>query len=247
MRIGNYQFKPGLVPTVLVVLLLPVLLRLGFWQLARADEKRAILAEQQAKLALPAKNIDQHYSDSENLEYRRLAVRGTFLNKYQIFIDNKIHQGAAGYDVVTPLRITNTDKYILVDRGWVPLGASRAVLPDIDTPEQEVSLLGLAKYNPKDVVAFGEGNRSNQGWPAVVRWIDIPALHSETKLDLLPFLFLLDPDSPYGFVREWKFINMPPEKHVSYAVQWFGMAIALLIIYLVVNFKRSNETEIKND
>ena len=247
MRIGNYQFKPGLVPSLLVVLLLPVLIRLGFWQLSRADEKRAIIAEQHAKLALPAKIIDQHYSGTENLEYRRLAVSGTFLNKYQIFIDNKIHQGQAGYDVVTPLRINNTDKYVLVDRGWVPLGASRAVLPVIETPAQEVSLLGIAKYNPKDVVAFGEGNRSNQGWPAVVRWIDIPALHTETKLDLLPFLFLLDPASAHGFVREWKFINMPPEKHVSYAVQWFGMAIVLLIIYLVVNFKRINMTEIRDD
>ena len=247
MRIGNYQFKPGLFPSLLVVLLLPALLRLGFWQLARADQKRAILAEQSAKLALPPKIIDRQFTDSENLEFRRLEINGIFLDKYQIFIDNKVHQGEAGYDVVTPLRIKGSQQYVLIDRGWVPLGVSREVLPVINTPGQEVSVVGIAKYNPKDVVAFGEGNRSNQGWPAVVRWIDLQSLQSETKLDLLPFLLLLDPKSPYGFVREWKFVNMPPEKHISYAVQWFGLATALLIIYLAVNIKRVNKTEIRDD
>lgn len=247
MRIGNYQFKPRLLPTLMVLILLPLLLRLGFWQLARADQKRAILATQSAKLALPPKIIDQQLTDTENLEFRRLEISGTFLNQYQIFIDNKVHQGEVGYDVVTPLQIKNSKQFVLVNRGWVPQGASRAVLPVIDTPAKEVSLVGIAKYHPKDVVSFGAGNRSNQGWPAVVRWIDIKALHKETKLDLLPFLLLLDPKSHYGFVREWTFVNMPPEKHVSYAVQWFAMATVLLLIYLVVNLKRITKTEIQDE
>ena len=247
MRIGNYQFKPRLLPTLLFLVLLPVLLRLGFWQLARADQKRAIIAEQNAKLAMPPKIIDKQLTDPENLEYRRLEISGKFIDKYQIFIDNKVHQGEAGYDVVTPLQIKDSQQYVLVNRGWVPQGTSRAVLPAIHTPGQQVSIVGIAKYNPKDVVSFGAGNRSNQGWPALVRWIDIQEIHSEMKLDLLPFLLLLDPESKYGFVREWKFVNMPPEKHVSYAVQWFAMAMVLLIIYLVVNTKRINRVETRDE
>jgi surfeit locus 1 family protein len=247
MRIGNYQFKPRLLPSLMVLILLPVLLRLGFWQLARADQKRAILAAQSAKLALPPKIIDRQFTDTENLEFRRLEISGTFLNQYQIFIDNKVHQGEVGYDVVTPLQIKNSKQFVLVNRGWVPQGESRAVLPVIDTPAKEVSLVGIAKYHPKDVVSFGAANRSNKGWPAVVRWIDIKALQTETKLDLLPFLLLLDPKSQYGFVCEWTFVNMPPEKHVSYAVQWFGMAAVLLVIYLVVNLKRTTKSEIRDE
>ena len=243
MRIGNYQFKPRLIPTLMFVLLLPLLLRLGFWQLARADEKRMIIATQTTKLALPPRVIDGVITPADNFQYRRLKVSGRFLTRYQVFIDNKVHQGKAGYDVVTPLQISNSKQVVLVDRGWVPLGDSREKLPHIDTPEQDVTLVGIAKYHPKDVLSFGAGNRSNQGWPAVVRWVDIKELQAETGLDLLPFLLLQDPASQYGFVRDWKFVNMPPEKHISYAVQWFAMAAALLVIYLVVNLKRINRSE----
>jgi surfeit locus 1 family protein len=247
MRIGNYQFKPRLVPSLLVLLLLPLLIRLGFWQLARADEKRQIIATQNAKLAMPPMLINNKMTKTQHLEFRRLQVQGSFLTKYQIFIDNKVHDEQTGYDVVTPLRINNSDQYVLVNRGWVPSTGSRAVLPTVDTPAQEVNLIGIARYHTKDVMSFGVANRSNQGWPAVVRWVDIKALRAQTKLNLLPFMLLLDPKSQYGFVRKWEFVNMPPEKHISYAVQWFTMAAVLLIIYLVVNLKRINKTEIRDD
>lgn len=243
MRIGKYQFKPRLIPTILFLVLLPVLIRLGYWQLERANEKRVIIAEQNAKLAMSPKIIDQRLVDTGNLQFHRLQITGTFLNKYQVFIDNKIHQNKAGYEVVTPMRIGHSQQYVLVDRGWVPMGTSRSTLPSIETPMQEVTILGIAKYHTKDVVSFGDANRSNKGWPAVVRWVDIKALAKETKLDLLPFMLLLDPHAQFGYVREWKFINMPPEKHVSYAVQWFAMAAALVVIYLVVNLKRISKTE----
>jgi len=245
MRIGKYQFKPRLIPTIAVLVLLPLLLRLGMWQLERAQEKREIIAAQHAKLALPPLDINQSRQDVSNLQYHHLKVTGTFDPKYQVFIDNKVQQEKAGYEVVTPMRIGNTEQYVLVDRGWVPMGATRADLPVIKSPTKVISIVGIAKYNTKDVVSFGDANRSNQGWPAVVRWVDIKALAQETKLDLMPFMLLLDPESDYGYVRDWKFINMPPEKHISYAVQWFAMAIALMVIYLVVNLKRigRNETQ----
>ncbi len=243
MRIGKFQFRPRLIPTIMVVVLLPLLVRLGFWQLARADEKRAIIAEQNAKLALPPKIIDQPLVDTSNLQFHRLMIKGTFVTRYQVYIDNKIQQNKVGYEIVTPMQIGSSQQYVLVDRGWVPMGASRSELPAVDTPTQEVTVLGIAKYNTKDVVSFGDANRSNKGWPAVVRWVDIKALQKETKLNLLPFMVLLDPKAQYGYVRDWKFINMPPEKHISYAVQWFAMAIALVVIYLVVNLKRMSKTE----
>jgi surfeit locus 1 family protein len=243
MRIGKYQFKPRLIPTILVLILLPVLLRLGFWQIARANEKRMIIAEHNAKMALPPRIIDGPLANAEGLQFHRLQIQGSFLDKYQIYIDNKIHQDKVGYDVVTPLRIGDSQQYVLVNRGWIPMGATRSQLPEINTPQQPISVIGIAKYNTKDVASFGDGNRSNTGWPAVVRWVDIQAIAKETKLNLLPFMLLLDPNSQYGFVREWKFINMPPEKHMSYAVQWFAMAIALVVIYLVVNLKRIGKTE----
>lgn len=192
---------------------------------------------------MPAKVIDSTLDDAGNLQFHRLEIHGTFVSAYQVFIDNKVRQDKVGYDVVTPMRIRNSQQYVLVNRGWVPMGVSRSDLPVIDTPQQEVTIVGIAKYHTRDVVSFGDANRSNRGWPAVVRWVDIKAIAKETKLDLLPFMVLLDPQAQYGYVREWKFINMPPEKHISYAVQWFAMAAALILIYLVVNIKRIGKTE----
>ncbi|MEJ2361814.1 MAG: SURF1 family protein [Gammaproteobacteria bacterium] len=247
MRIGNYQFRPRLIPTIMVLILLPILLRLGFWQISRANEKRAIIAEEHAKMALPPRLIDRPLADAQGLRFHRLQIDGKFFDKYQIFIDNKIHQDRVGYDVVTPMQIGSSNQYVLVNRGWVPMGRTRADLPVIKTPKTDISIVGIAKYHTKDVVSFGDGNRSNKGWPAVVRWVDIKAIAKETKLDLVPFMLLLDPKSPYGYVRHWKFINMPPAKHMSYAVQWFAMAAALVIIYLVVNLKHMSKTEKDDD
>lgn len=243
MRIANYQFKPRLIPSLLVLILLPVLIRLGFWQISRANEKRAIIAAHNAEMALPPKRIDHALASAKGLKFHRLEIHGSFDDKYQIFIDNKIHQDKVGYDVVTPLRIANSQQYVLVNRGWVPMGKTRADLPTIKTPVHAVSIVGIAKYHTRDVASFGEGNRSNSGWPAVVRWVNIKEISKETGLNFVPFMLLLDPKSQYGFVREWKFINMPPAKHMSYAVQWFAMATALVVIYLVVNLKRIGRTE----
>lgn len=247
MRIANYNFRPRLVPTLMVLLLLPILIRLGFWQISRAQEKREIIATQHAKMAQPPQIIRTKMSRTDGLRFRRLQITGKFNGKFQIFIDNKIHQDRVGYDVVTPLQIGDSNQYVLVNRGWVPMGQSRSDLPKVNTPRKTVTILGTAKYHTKDVVSFGDGNRSNKGWPAVVRWVDIKAVAKETKLHLVPFMLLMDPASHYGYVRHWKFINMPPAKHLSYAVQWFAMALVLVIIYLIVNLKHVSRTGTKDE
>lgn len=242
MRIGKYQFRPRLIPSIAVLVLLPVLVKLGFWQLARANEKREIIAERNAKMAMPPRLIDHQLANARGLQFHHLQIRGRFFTKYQVFIDNKIHQDEVGYDVVTPLRIANSQQYVLVNRGWVPMLKSRT-LPKVQTPQQELTVVGIARYDTRDVASFGVSNRSNTGWPALVRWVDIKAIAKQSKLNLLPFMLLLDPKSQYGYVREWKFINMPPAKHIAYAVQWFAMALALVVIYLVVNLKRTGTAE----
>lgn len=245
MRIGNYQFKPALVPSLLVLLLLPVLISLGIWQLNRAEEKREILQNQQDNLRKPVIVLDADMPPLAELPDRRLEVRGKFEPRYQILIDNKVEQGKAGYQVVTPLRIAGTAQYVLVNRGWIPLGESRAVLPQIDTTDEAVSLTGLARFETRDVM--GSETRFDDTWPAIVRWLDIESLRKETGLDLLPFVLLLDEGSGHGFVRNWKFVNASPEKSTSYAVQWFTLALALLIIYIVVNSKKTGKTDSDNE
>jgi len=238
MRIGNYQFRPRIIPTLVTLVLLPVLISLGFWQLSRTEEKREILAQQQKMSQLPPMRITAENIEKTELEYRRLQITGRYLTKYQILIDNKVHQGQVGYYVVTPLQIDKTDSAVLVNRGWVKSTGRREVLPEIGTPDGLVTILGTAKFNPKDVVSFNDQNRLGKSWPALVRWIDISELDQDIPFKLKPYLLLQASEQNEDYVRNWTFVNSPPEKNMSYAVQWFSLATALLLIYIFVNTKR---------
>ena len=238
MRIGHFQFRPNLVPTLVTLILLPMLISLGFWQLSRAEEKRAILAEQLEKSRLPALHITAANKKLEEIKYRQLVVSGKYLSKYQILVDNKVHQGEVGFYVVTPFRIEGTDSVVLVNRGWVKGTGSREILPSIVTPETNLSIKGIAKFKTKDIVTFNDQNRLGQDWPALVRWVDIKELDKDIPYKLKPYLILQAAAPDQDYVRNWKLVNSTPDKNLSYAAQWFTLAGVLLLIFIGVNTKR---------
>jgi len=241
MRIGPFQFRPKIVPTLITLILLPILISLGFWQLSRTEEKQIILEEQALKLEMPALTITGKADSLEDIEYRKLMVTGRFLSDYHILVDNKVHQGQVGFYVVTPLQIEGTRVCVLVNRGWVKATDSRAVLPSITTPSERVAISGIAKLNTKDIVSFNDQNRLGEDWPALVRWLDIKELDKDIPYNLKPFVLMQTADSQGEYVRDWKQVNSPPEKNMSYAVQWFSLATALLLIFIFVNTKRTNK------
>ncbi len=241
MQIGNKTFKPGLIPTIVFLLVLPVLLRLGFWQLDRAEEKRELIAlfTQQNELGPIA--IKDNLKLDAKLNYRAAKVAGKYdLNK-QIFVDNKIYQGKTGVHVMTPFKLKNSEYSILVNRGWVSMVIDRSALPEIETPKNNLSLNGKIKIFSKKPFMVGEQYQSNEGWPALMQWINISEIEKKSGLKLLPYIFLLDKKEKSGYVRNWKPVVMLPEKSTSYAVQWFSLALALTIIYIVVNLKKELE------
>ncbi|VAW99819.1 Cytochrome oxidase biogenesis protein Surf1, facilitates heme A insertion [hydrothermal vent metagenome] len=238
MRIGNYKFNPNWIPSTITVLILPILVALGFWQLSRAEEKRYMLEQRSERLALPEFMIESIPEDLSELEHRRLVVKGHYLNQYPIYIDNKVYQGQVGYQIVLPLQISDSEQVILINRGWLKATESRSRLPEFTKIKTEVLLNGVVKLNSKDVASLGSGNRLGNDWPALVRWIDPVELDRDIPGNIASLVFLQDPVPEDGLKREWKFINSPPEKNISYAMQWFSLAGLLLIIYIVVNTKR---------
>lgn len=241
MRIGHFQFRPKLIPTLVTLILLPVLISLGFWQLSRTAEKRAILVEQEKKRQLPPLHIKEEETSQDAVEFRNLIATGNYLTDYQILVDNKVHQGAVGYYVVTPLLIEGTNMAVLVNRGWVKATDRRDVYPAIETPEGKITIYGTAKYKTKDIFTFNDQNRLGKDWPALVRWIDIEDLDKDIPYNLFAFLLLQTPEPNQDYVRDWKSVNSPPEKNMSYAVQWFTLAAALVLIFIFVNTKKVNE------
>lgn len=232
------QFKPRLIPTLATLILFPILVSLGIWQIHRAKEKEQIQTMYQQRGQLPAIDITQHVpNDIESVHYRRAVVTGTFDTAHQILLDNKVHNQVVGYEVLTPL-IINANTAVLVNRGWIRGGTDRRVLPKFETPTGRQKINGVISIPSSKLVHFSDYNRDASRWPAVYQWIDFKDMQQATKLPLLPFTIREDPHDPHGFVREWAKVNLLPERSISYAVQWFVMAIVLIIIYIGVNYKK---------
>mgnify|MGYP000595388326 CR=1 FL=1 len=232
------QFKPGLIPTIVTLIMLPILVRLGFWQIDRAKEKEQIQTMYEQRAQLPAIDITQRITDNiESIHYRRVVVTGKFDVKHQILLDNKVHDQVVGYEVLTPLIISAT-KAVLVNRGWIAGSADRRILPKYETPTGRQKINGVISIPSSKLIHFSDYNRDASRWPAVYQWIDFKDMRQATKLPLLPFTIREDPKGPHGFVREWAKVNLLPERSESYAVQWFVMAFVLLGIYIGVNYKK---------
>jgi surfeit locus 1 family protein len=213
---------------------------LGQWQLERASFKQAIIKEYVQRAELEPIKIDTLTSDSDWLEhrFRRGVVHGRYDLQRQWLLDNRTHHGRAGYHVITPLQIAESETIVLVNRGWVPVGDSRARLPDLPGPTDEVVVRGTIN-SPPVVFQLAPDPEHDGNWPTVVQSLKLDRMAAEIGLAVLPFVMYLTPHSDDGFVREFRAVyGISPDKHRAYAVQWFIFAVTLLGIYIGVNTRR---------
>ncbi|MGD2083136.1 MAG: SURF1 family protein [Chromatiales bacterium] len=245
MRIGPFDFRPSLWPTLATVLLLPVLVGLGQWQLERAAWKQGLVDAHAERISQPARPLQDLLGSSlsgEGLKYRQVTARGRYDLDHQLLLDNRIHQGAAGYHVLTPLRLDGADpagSWVLIDRGWVPVGPSRAELPALPGPEGPVIVRAMIRLPPEKVFRLEPAEEGGEVWPQVVQQLELAPIERRLGHALLPLVLLLDPDDPAGFVRDWKPVyGITPDKHRAYAAQWYTLAVVLVLIYVGVNTHR---------
>lgn len=241
MRFGNREFSPRPMPTIATLVLLPILISLGFWQLDRAEQKREMLQQYEQQQAGAVLDLNNEVELEDLSAYQRVEVTGKYDTQHQFLLDNKVYQGRAGYQVITPLIITGSDKAVLVNRGWVPQMRSRKDLPAIPTPAERLTLEGQLKLDVGENFRLGESGLQIDSWPRVIQWLEMEKIEKSLGYKLQDFVILQTPDSPAGFVRDWYIKKIVPEKSISYAVQWFALALALVIIYLVVNLHKVEE------
>jgi surfeit locus 1 family protein len=238
MRIGSVDFSPGRWPTLVTLVVFGFLLSLGFWQLHRAEEKREILRNYQGDKDGAVIRLNAELKSAGGLDYQHASSIGRYDSAHQLLLDNRTHEGRAGYQVLTPLILRDSEVAVLVNRGWLPVGKSRDQLPDVAVGEAQRTVLGRLKIPPAEVFMLGE-EELRQGWPYRIQRIHIQTLSEELQRTLLPVVLLLDNEEPDGYLREWQpLVGFGPERNVGYAVQWFGLAAALLVIYFTVNSRR---------
>lgn len=239
MRIGPYRFRPSLLPTLATLLLLPVLIGLGLWQLQRADEKTEILAALAAAEQAPALDLNEAAPAYSSARYRRARAHGHWDPQHQFLVDNQVRNGVPGYHVLTPLRLPE-GRAILVDRGWIPAGADRLNLPSVDMAAGSAEVSGRIDRGPSVALRMGPPGRGP--WPQRLVYMDYAYIEQALGYPVLPYLIRLDPRHPQGYHREWQPVPpMGPNKHLGYAVQWFALALTLLVIFFAVNLKRDRD------
>ncbi|HEY0664277.1 MAG TPA: SURF1 family protein, partial [Thiobacillaceae bacterium] len=144
LGLGAWAFAPTPLPTLAALALFALTVALGNWQIGRADAKRAQQARYDAALSQAPIRLGTARLDPDQVLYRRLEVEGGFEAAHTILIDNRVLNGVAGYHVLTPLRIRNSRRSVLVNRGWVAVGGSRDRVPVFPTPAGPVRLEGIA-------------------------------------------------------------------------------------------------------
>lgn len=232
------RFRPRLVPGIAVALLLPLFLFLGYWQLQRAEEKRQLQNEYDARANGPAVQVEGRVQRPEDLQFYRVVARGYYETDYQILVDNRVHQGQAGYHVITPLRLADSPVRLLVNRGWVALGASREQLPVVQTPSGLQQVTGVATV-PSEKYFTLEKSEVRGNWQRVWQNMDLNRYAGAVPFKIQPVVVLLDPaSSAGGFVRDWGRLDAGISVHQGYAFQWFLLAAALVALYLFLGWRR---------
>lgn len=231
---AKWTFKFSLFSIFLYLIFLILLISLGFWQLTRADEKTKFLEkEQQSRTKYLIKLSSIIDDNSTDLRYRKVELSGQYDPKHQYLIDNQIVNGQVGYFVLTPFKLDEINKSVLVNRGWVPLNKGRSILPDLSIATLKNNLIGRINNFPVVGIKLAGADIPTKGWPSVVQVVDINMLSKKLGYALFPFQIELDADMNNGYTRVWKSRTVvPPEKHIAYAVQWFGLAITLTLLFI---------------
>ena len=237
IKIGSRIFAPRAFTTLLTIAMIALLMSLGRWQLHRADEKR-VLFDSFAAGTEAARSID--LATPPVRRYQHVEASGHYDQDRQLLIDNMVNAERAGYFVITPFALAGGG-WVLVNRGWVPLGASRAARPAIAVADDTRAVRGRADHMPSPGIQMGTKAVLAPPYPVVASFpsrAEIAQLLRESSWTEATDLVLLDPGEPDGYVRNWSPPGFPPLRHIGYAVQWFALALTLAVIYVVTNLRR---------
>jgi len=216
-----------------------ITIALGLWQLGRAQTKQGLQSRiddfaRQSPMAIGAGEIR-----ADELLLRRVEARGRFDPLHAVYLDNRVYRKQPGYYVMMPLRLTGSGKYVLVNRGWVAAGAERRRTPQVETPEGEVTVRGTAVPPSERFIELSSKVAEGNIWQNMV----LERYRQATRLDVHPVIIQQTENVTGlndGLVRDWPPVDLKRNTHLAYAVQWFAMAAAIFIYYVVVNVRRTS-------
>jgi surfeit locus 1 family protein len=231
------QFDPEWRISLFVLVMIPLMVALGFWQLQRAEEKAALAAAFEERQAKPPAPVSELWDEpGAALAYVPVQLTGTFLAQEYFLLDNRIQAGRFGYEVLALVQLDDSDRSVLVNRGWIAGDPARLALPAVPPVSGRVSLEGHVYVAPGEPYLLAE-QQLEAGWPKRIQAVQmdkiLPAITATTGGPVFPYPVRIKADEGAALGVDWKVVNVSPQKHQGYAVQWFAMAAVLFIFYIL--------------
>lgn len=217
---------------LLALVAIGVCLRLGFWQLERAQTKEAWQAQLATRQEQGMRSVTDLAGEADPGNYP-VRVEGKPDNAHTVLLDNRMLERVAGYHVLTPVRLED-GRGVLLNRGWWPRGRERQSLPAVPALPEFISVSGQSYVYSDKVFTLADDDLSAPSWPLRVQKVEPARIAELVGYPLLPFEVRVAPgqalETGEQMAREWNSAVMGPERHRAYAVQWFAMAAALVVL-----------------
>ena len=238
--------KPSATALLLLAFGLAFFLTLGFWQLGRAEFKRTLYANFMAGSGAQPAALPQALALWQPNRYEPVQLRGRFIPGKTVLLDSQTQDGQVGVQVFQGFQ--SEGKNVLVALGFIAIARDRSQFPTPAVPEGEQLLRGLLANPPASGLKLGELGEPPASSTWLLSRIEIPALNRYFGVPLAAPVLLLDPvrstqspstESVLTLPRSWHPNTFPPERHMGYAVTWFGFALTALIIFFLLHRESS--------
>jgi surfeit locus 1 family protein len=233
VRAAGLEFTPRLVPTLAAAALVALTVWLGRWQAGRAEEKTERQALLEARGREAPLQLTGGVRSADEIVYRRVRVHGRFVPEGQIFVDNRVHAGRAGFHVVTPLAVGSSEALVLVNRGWVARTAAYPAPPEVAVPGGEVTVEGLATLPPARFLELSADTVSGRVWQN----LSISRYAARAGREVLPVVILASSPGP-GLTAVEEQPDAGVAKHREYELTWFSLAATVAALWIGLNLRR---------
>ena len=239
LRIASREFAPRPWAVVATIAALAAFVSLGWWQIGRGREKQAMIESFQ-RGTQSSVELQGGITVDELPRYQHVRTEGHYQPERQILLDNMPSQaGKPGFRVLTPFKRDGSERLLLVDRGWVPLGDSRANLPPVFVSPEFRAVSGRLDELPAPGVRVGEaGVAGDSHWPRLLNFPRQQDVERVLGTTVESRIVLLDPAAPNGYERIWRpAMQFGPERHIGYALQWFALALVALVAFITLSLR----------
>jgi len=233
---SRFRLRPRLMPTLAAALGIAITTSLGNWQLDRAAEKLQLQQRMEQGGHGSAIHLGTDPVQTADMAYYKVEASGEFLPEDTVYLDNRVRNGVAGYELITPLRLNGGARCVLVNRGWVAAGPDRRHLPEVRTPAGKIRVEGVALPGNQRGFELSDQVRVGRLWENVT----VERYRSAFGLELQPIIVRAQNDLGDGLSRDWPPPDVGVDRHRAYAAQWFAMALAILVLYVVLTIKRKH-------